>query len=114
MEPKGYELSSPGYKELLLIDKIFIENCKLKRRNINTAWIYYKKGLDSVPHAWIIKALETIVKFKLVFMNVWRTTLILNYTQRYITSKDIDIIAKCLIIDIIILPDNAPFTHATG
>ena len=56
-EQKGCKRGSYGCKDQLLIDKMILENCKTKHRNLSTAWIDYKKAFDSVPHAWIIKAL---------------------------------------------------------
>ena len=31
---------------------------KKKRRNLFTIWLDYKKALDSVPHKWLIYALQ--------------------------------------------------------
>ena len=96
-EQKGCKRGSYGCKDQLLIDKMILENCKNNRRNLSTAWIDYKKAFDSVPHEWIIKALEmykvspTIVKFLKESMNAWSTTLVLNHSQGTNTFPDIDI-----------------------
>lgn len=42
----------------MLINKTILEDCKKRRRNLNTAWIDYKKAFDSVPHTWIFKCLK--------------------------------------------------------
>jgi hypothetical protein len=37
--------------------KIISEDCKKRRKNLNTAWIDYQKAFDSVPHSWIEKSI---------------------------------------------------------
>ena len=96
-EQKGCKKGSYGCKDQLLIDKMILENCKSNSRNLSTAWIDYKKAFDSVPHDWIVKALEIfkispeIVNFIKVSMTAWNTTLNLSYTGGSLTSNPIDI-----------------------
>jgi len=52
-EQKGCKRNSYGCKDQLLINKMILENCKKKNRNLSTAWIDYRKAFDSVPHDWI-------------------------------------------------------------
>ena len=58
LEQKGCKKGSYGCKDQLLINKMLLEHCKSKHRNMSMAWIDYKKAFDSVPHSWIIKSLE--------------------------------------------------------
>ena len=96
-EQKGCKRGSYGCKDQLLIDKMILENCKTNSRNLATAWIDYKKAFDSVPHEWIIKALEIfkispqIVNFIKISMQSWSTSLILSHIGGSLTSNDIDI-----------------------
>ena len=48
-EQKGYKRGSYGCKDQLLINKMILEDCNTKKKNLSTAWIDYKKAFDSVP-----------------------------------------------------------------
>ena len=65
-EQKGCKRNSYGCKDQLLINRMILENCCKSNRNLSTAWIDYKKAFDSVPHDWILKAIE-IYKFCLLY-----------------------------------------------
>ena len=54
IEQKGCWRGSYGCKDQLLINRMIIEDCKSKHRNISMAWIDYQKIFDSVPHIWIL------------------------------------------------------------
>ena len=41
-----------GCIEQLLINKNVLNEVKQNRRNLVTAWLYYQKGFDSVPHEY--------------------------------------------------------------
>ena len=41
-----------------MINKLILENCKKRKRNLTCAWIDYKKAFDSIPHEWILRSLE--------------------------------------------------------
>ena len=47
-----------GCVEQLLLNKAVLSEVKKKRRNIFTVWLDYKKVFDSVPHEWLLYALE--------------------------------------------------------
>ena len=49
-----------GYLEQLLITKTILEEVTENRRSIITMWLGYQKALDSLPHKWLIKALELV------------------------------------------------------
>lgn len=94
-EQKGCRRRSYGCKEQLLINKKVIEHCKGRLKNVKTEWIYYKKALDSVAHAWIIKCLE-MYKICPVTINVmtvctknWKTTLHLNHTNGSLALRSV-------------------------
>ena len=55
LEQKGSRRGSYGCKDQLMINKMILENCKKRKRNLSSAWIDYKKAFDSVPHEWILR-----------------------------------------------------------
>ena len=97
LEQKGCKRGSYGCKDQLLVNKMILEICHRKKRNLSTAWIDYKKAFDSVPHTWILESLETykvspvIINFLKHSMNNWKTTLHLNSSNHNLTSSKIDI-----------------------
>ena len=79
-EQKGCKRGSYGCKDQLLINKMILEDCQTKKKNLSTAWIDYKKAFDSVPHTGIIKCMEiykicpVTVNFIAESMKCWKTT----------------------------------------
>ena len=77
IEQKGCRNGSYGTKDQLLINKMILENAHSKHRNLSTAWIDYKKALDSVPHAWIMRSLDlfgislVLIQFLKSCMSLW-------------------------------------------
>ena len=58
-----------GLKEdQFLINRIIIEDCKAKHRNLSMVWIDYCNAFDSVAHSWILKVLE-LFKISSVLIN---------------------------------------------
>ena len=49
-EQKENANNTYGTIDQLIINKIVMDNVKLKQRNISTAWIDYKRAFDTVPH----------------------------------------------------------------
>ena len=47
-----------GCLEQLLINKTMLEEVTENHRSLITMWLDYQKTFDSVPHKWLIKALE--------------------------------------------------------
>ena len=47
-----------GCVEQLLLNKTVLSDVKKKRRNIFTVWLDYKKAFHSVPHEWLLYALQ--------------------------------------------------------
>ncbi|XP_045541420.1 uncharacterized protein LOC123722902 [Papilio machaon] len=72
-----------GAKEPLLIDAVIGKLVKRNRRNLDAAWVDYKKAFDSVPHSWLKRVLElykvdcTVRDFLGHCMGQWSTTLCL-------------------------------------
>ena len=57
-EQKGNANNTFDTTDQLIINKMMMDNMKLKRWNISTTWIDYKKAFDSVPHDWIFETLK--------------------------------------------------------
>ena len=47
-----------GCLEQLMINKTILEELTENRRSLIKMWLDYQKAFDSVPHEWLIKALE--------------------------------------------------------
>ena len=96
-EQRGCARNSYGCKDQLLINKMIIEDCKKKKKNLSMAWIDYRKAYDSVPHSWILKTLqvyrfnEKLIKFMETSMSNWKTTVKLFYNDGCITTDQIKI-----------------------
>ena len=99
IEQKGCRRGSYGCKDQLLINRMILENSRSKKKNLSVAWIDYKKASDSVPHSWILKALELykvspiLVNFLKHNMKLWKTDLFLSHSKGTLLIKDMNI--KC-------------------
>ena len=95
IEQKGCKRGSYGCKDQLLINRMFIENCKGGHRNLSMAWINYRKAFDSVPHDWLINALTIneispiIINFLKINMSLWKTNLLLSHEKGTLRSNKI-------------------------
>ena len=101
-----------------MINKMVLENCKKRKRNLNCAWIHYKKPFDSVPHEWILRSLKLFkvspraVGFLKHKMKNWKTQLILTYESGTLMSDNINI--KREIFQGLFIPTTLLyFTHTT-
>ena len=45
-------------KRNLLIDAMVLEECRLRKKNLNCTWVDVAKAYDSVRHNWLIRTLE--------------------------------------------------------
>jgi len=96
-EQKGCKRGSYGCKDQLLINKMILEDSKNKRKNLSTAWIDYRKAFDSLPHTWILKAMEIykispiVINFMKTSMDYWKTTLVLTHMEGSMTTRPIHI-----------------------
>ena len=97
LEQKGCRRGSYGCKDQLMINKMILENCKKRKRNLSCAWIYYKEAFDSVPHEWIQRSLELfkvsprVVGFLKHNMKNWKTQLTFTYERGTLMSDNINI-----------------------
>lgn len=79
-EQKGCRRGSKGCKEQVLLDSVIVGS----NRRLNTAYIDYKKAFDSVPHSWILEALDIygvaqqLSGFLERAMDRWETMLVLR------------------------------------
>ena len=75
---KQWKKRKLGCVDQLLINKMIYKQVKERRKNL-TVWLDYKKGFDSLPHAWIIKSLQLakipdmIIEAIRMLMTKWRT-----------------------------------------
>ena len=96
-EQKGNASNTFDTIDQLIINKMVMDNVKLKQRNISTAWIDYKKAFGSVPHDWIIETLKIhkfdpiATKFLRKKMNKWKTLLHLNHQDGQIKTNHFSI-----------------------
>ena len=56
-EQKGRRKGSRGTRDLLCTDRAVIKEVKSRKKNLEMAWIDYKKAY-MVPHSWIIECLD--------------------------------------------------------
>ena len=96
-EQRGCIRNSYGCKDQLLINKMIMEDCKKKKKNLSMSWIDYRKAYDSVPHSWRLKTLqmyrfnEKLIKFMETSMRNWKTTIKLCYNDECVTTDQIKI-----------------------
>ena len=95
-EQKGCKRGPCGCKDQFLLNKMIIQDCRTRKRNLTASWIDYKRAFDSVPHRWTIKTLDLykvppkIIKFVKVTMKNWKTTLLLRHATGTLTSRLIE------------------------
>jgi hypothetical protein len=96
-EQKGCIKNSQGCKEQLIIDSVILEQAHKDNRNLYTAYIYYRKAFDSVPHSWLIHVLQIckidpqIINSLQQVMKKWTTTLQVKVKNHRIMSDPIRI-----------------------
>ena len=118
---EGCQKGSYGCKDQLPINRMIMENFHKKKRSLSTAWIHYCKALDSVPHSWILKALDiykvspVIINFLKTSMKLWNTNLFLYQTKGSMKPDKINIncrtfqgdsLSTLLFFFLLILPTN--------
>ena len=91
-EQKGNASNTYGTIDQLIINKMVIDDVKLKQWNKSTARIDYKKAFDFVPHDWIIETPKIhkfdpiTTKFLRKAMNKWKRSLHLNHRDGQINT----------------------------
>ena len=60
MEQKGYRKKGRRTKDQRLIDKMILNDCRIRHKNLAMAWVDYKKAYDMIPHSWIIECLTMV------------------------------------------------------
>ena len=81
--------------EQLMINKTILEEVTENRRSLITMWLDYQKVFDSVPHKWLIKALELekvperIITAIKTLMKKWSTNVNIQYGATSIESQPI-------------------------
>ena len=79
--------NSYGCKDQLLINKMIIEDCKKKKKNLSMTWIDYRKAYDSVLQSWILQTLQMyrfnkkLIKFMETSTSNWKITIKLSYND---------------------------------
>ena len=96
MEQAGGKAKVWGCTEHLLINKMVSDEVISNRRNLCTVWLDYQKAFDSVPHSWLIKALELakipteIINAVKSLTNNWATILRIHSINGTIESDTIN------------------------
>ena len=95
LEQAGAKPGSWGCTDQLLINKMILDDVKDNRRNLYM-WFDYKKAFDSVPHDWILKAIQLACVPPLIIqsienlMQTWASKLylkdIVTDTIKYLTG----------------------------
>ena len=91
-----------GCADKLLIKETILEQVRNNRINLLMMWFDYKKAFDSVPHDWIIKALQLAkVPSKIInaiskLMKVWATKIILRAENETIETPIINYLTGVL------------------
>ena len=113
LEQAGGKPGSWGCTDQLMINKMILDEVKKNKRNLYMMWFDYKKAFDSVPHSWIIKALELakvpreIIETVKNLMKLWSTKLSLNDVTTNIIKYLCGILqGDCLALILFILSVN--------
>ena len=95
VEQAGGKKGSWGCTDQLLINKMAMDEIRKNKRNAYVMWFDYKKAFDSVPHSWIIKALELARVPKQLIDNIttlkqfWHTEVMLQTDNETLTTEQI-------------------------
>ena len=85
--PEEQNLSRQKFKgtgDLLFIDKMILNEVRVRQKSLAVAWIDYKKTYDMVPQFWVVECLDMIglsEQIKHVLsesVKAWRVDLICN------------------------------------
>ena len=59
-EQKGCRRKCKGTGDLLFIDKMILQEERMRKKNLAVAWIDYKKACDMFLHSWIVECLVMV------------------------------------------------------
>ena len=120
-EQAGGKISSWGCTDQLLINKMIMDEIRTYQRSAFFMWFDYKKAFDSVPHAWIKRALELaklppdLTSAVCRLMRTWETRICLKTPSETIETSSIKyengvLQGDCLAMMLFILSIN-PLSH---
>ena len=95
-EQKCYK-NSKDCKDQIIIDSIIMNQAIKKQRNLNMAYIDYKKAFDSVPHDYLIDILRVykidinVINFLQHAMKFWTTSLHIAIDGNMTQSRELNI-----------------------
>jgi len=96
-EQRGCVKNSYGCKDHLLTSNMILKDCKNNRKTLSLAWIDYKKAYDSIPHSWIIEAMNiyraspVLISFITRTMAEWKIDLHLTTEKTNLMIRNIQI-----------------------
>ena len=96
IEQAAAKRGSWGCTDQLLTNKAIMEEVTSKRKNIVCVWLDHKKAFDTVPHVWLIKALQLakvpqeIIKAIESLTRTWTTKAFLQTKNVTIETDSID------------------------
>ena len=91
LEQKGCRHGWYGCKGQLVINKMILENCKKRKRNLRCAWIDYKNVFNNVPQKWILRSSELLKVSLKHNMKNWKTQLTHTHESGTLMSDNINI-----------------------
>ena len=101
-EQAGGKKGSWGCVDQLMINKMAMEEIRKNRRNAFVMWFDYKKAFDSVPHSWMVKALELAKVPQQIINNItalkqfWNTEVSLQTADESLRTEQIKYLTGCL------------------
>ena len=101
-EQAGGKKGSWGCVDQLMINKMAMEEIRKNRRNAFVMWFDYKKAFDSVPHSWMVKALELAKVPQQIINNItalkqfWNTEVSLQTADESLRTDQIKYLTGCL------------------
>ena len=59
LDQRAGKLGSMGCTDILLIDRMVLEDAQFNLKNLTSTWVDLKKAFDSVSHPWLFRCLES-------------------------------------------------------
>ena len=86
--PDAQKALRPGRRgclDALLVDRMAVEDAKMRRKDLSVLWVDFKKAFDCVPHRWIVRFLN-IVRAPLGVQRIVRSLIPLWSTTFYLKN----------------------------